>query len=90
MSGSLIRTVRYKQEKIDVEYSDDLKFKVITSLREHGKDNPDIDEVVDQFSEIYDKLRRGEKLSPIYAVAVYNTLKIIQAFENTADTGEVK
>ena len=73
-----------------MEYSDDLKFKVITYLREHGKYNPDIDEVVDQFSEIYDKLRRGEKLSPIYAVAVYNTLKIIQAFENTADTGEVK
>ena len=32
-----------------MEYSDDLKFKVITSLREHDKDNPDIDEVVDQF-----------------------------------------
>lgn len=73
----------------NMEYSDDLKFKVIIYLRERGKDNPDIDEVVDQFSEIYDKLRRGEKLSPIYAVAVYNTLKIIQAFENTADNSEV-
>lgn len=61
-----------------MEYSDDLKLKVITYLRESGKDNPDIGEVVDQFSVLFDKMRRGEKLSPIYAVAVCNILDIIQ------------
>lgn len=75
-----------------MEYPDDLKFKVITYLREHGKDNPDIGEIIDQFSELFDKMRRGEKLSPIYAVAVYNILEIIQeqtTIENTTDIGEV-
>lgn len=61
-----------------MEYSDDLKFKVITYLRECGKDNPDIDEGIELFSELFDKLRRGEKLSPIYAVAVCNILDIVQ------------
>ena len=61
-----------------MEYSDDLKFKVITHLQECGKDNPDIDELVDQFSRLFDKMRRGEKLSPIYAVAVCNILDIVQ------------
>lgn len=75
-----------------MEYSDDLKFKVITYLREHGKDNPDIDEIVDLFSELFDKLHQGEKLSPIYAVAVCNTLDIIQeqtTSEITANSDEV-
>lgn len=61
-----------------MEYNDDLKLKVITYLRESGKDNPDIDEFVNQFSELFDKMRRGEKLPPIYAVAVYNILGIVQ------------
>lgn len=61
-----------------MEYSDDLKFKVITYLRESGKNNPDIDEIINQFSELFDKLRRGEKLSPIYAVAMCNILDIVQ------------
>ena len=61
-----------------MEYSDDLKFKVITYLRECGKDNPDIDEFVNQFSELFDKMRQGEKLPPIYAVAVCNILDIVQ------------
>lgn len=75
-----------------MEYSDDLKFKVITYLLESGKDNPDIDELVDQFSALFDKMRQGEKLSPIYAVAMCNILDIIQeqtTLENTADNGEV-
>lgn len=75
-----------------MEYSDDLKFKVITYLREHGKDNPNIDEIVDLFSELFDKLHRGEKLSPIYAIAVYNILDIIQeqtTLENSTNNGEV-
>lgn len=75
-----------------MEYSDDLKFKVITYLREHGKDNPDIDEFVNQFSMLFDKMRQGEKLSPIYAVAVLNILDIVQeqtTLEITADNGEV-
>lgn len=80
-----------------MEYSDDLKLKVITYLREHGKDNPDIDEFVNQFSELFDKMRRGEKLSPIYAVAVCNILGIVleqitleqTTLEITADNGEV-
>lgn len=75
-----------------MEYSDDLKLKVITYLRESGKDNPDIDEVVDQFSMLFDKMRRGEKLSPIYAVAVYNILDIVQeqtTLEIITDDGEV-
>lgn len=61
-----------------MEYSDDLKLKVITYLRESGKDNPDINEVVDQFSVLFDKMHRGEKLSPIYAIAVCNILDIVQ------------
>lgn len=75
-----------------MEYSDDLKFKVITYLQESGKDNPDIDDFVEQFSEVFDKLHRGEKLSPIYAVAVCNVLDIIQeqtTLEITSDHGEV-
>ena len=75
-----------------MEYSDDLKFKVITYLREHGKDNPDIDEIVDLFSELFDKLHRGEKLSPIYAIAICNILDIIQeqtTHENIANNGEI-
>ena len=75
-----------------MEYSDDLKLKVITYLRERGKDNPDIDEFVNQFSELFDKMRRGEKLSPIYAVAVCNILDIIQeqtTLEIISDSGEV-
>lgn len=61
-----------------MEYSDDLKFKVITYLRESGKDNPDIDDFIEQFSALFDKMNRGEKLSPIYAVAVCNILNIVQ------------
>lgn len=75
-----------------MEYSDDLKFKAITYLRECGKDNPDIDEVVNQFSELFDKMRRGEKLSPIYAVAVCNVLDIVQeqtTLEIISDNDEV-
>jgi Fe2+ or Zn2+ uptake regulation protein len=75
-----------------MEYSDDLKLKVITYLRKCGKDNPDIDEVVDQFSELFDKMRQGEKLPPIYAVAVYNVLDIVQeqtTLEIVSDNGEV-
>lgn len=75
-----------------MEYSNDLKFKVITYLQECGKDNPDIDEVVDQFSMLFDKMRRGEKLSPIYAVAVCNILDIVQeqtTLEIISDNGEV-
>ena len=75
-----------------MEYSDDLKLKVIEYLRESGRDNPDIDEVVGQFSELFDKMRRGEKLSPIYAVAVYNILDIVQeqtTLEIIPDDGEV-
>ena len=75
-----------------MKYSDDLKFKVITHLRECGKDNPDIDKVVDQFSELFDKMRRGEKLSPIYAVAICNVLDIVQeqaTFNITVDNGKV-
>lgn len=75
-----------------MEYTDDLKFKVITHLRECGKDNPDIGEVVDQFSELFDKMRRGEKLPPIYAVAVCNILDIVQeqtTLEIIADDDEV-
>lgn len=75
-----------------MEYSDDLKFKVIEYLRESGKDNPDIDDFINQFSELFDKMLRGEKLPPIYAVAVYNILGIV--FEQTtleiiSDNGEV-
>ena len=75
-----------------MEYTDDLKFKAITYLREHGKDNPDIDKAIDLFSELFDKLRQGEKLSPIYAIGMCNILDIIQeqtTIENTADNGEV-
>ena len=75
-----------------MEYSDDLKFKVITYLRECSKDNPDIDEVVNQFSELFDKMRQGEKLSPIYAVAVCNILDIVQeqtTLEIISDNDEV-
>jgi len=61
-----------------MEYSDDLKLKVIKYLRESGKDNPNIDEFVNQFSELFDKMSRGEKLSPIYAVALCNILDIVQ------------
>ncbi len=71
-----------------MEYSDDLKFKVITSLREHNKDDPDIDEFIDQFSMLFDKMRQGEKISPIYAVAICNTLDIIQKF--ISDNNEVE
>lgn len=62
--------------------TNDIKFKVIAYLREHGKDNPDIDELVDQFSSLFDKMQRGEKLSPIYAVAVCNILDIVKEVEN--------
>jgi len=75
-----------------MDYSDDLKLKVITYLRESGKDNPDIDEVVNQFSELFDKMRRGEKLPPIYAVAVYNILGIVleqTTLDIISDNGEV-
>ena len=75
-----------------MKYSDDLKFKAITYLREHGKDNPDIDEIVDLFSELFDKLHRGEKLAPIYAVAMCNILDIIQeqtTLEIASDNNEV-
>lgn len=80
-----------------MEYSDDLKFKVITYLRESGKDNPDNDEFVNQFSELFDKMLRGEKLPPIYAVAVYNILGIVlehitleqTTLEIISDNGEV-
>ena len=75
-----------------MEYSDDLKFKVIKYLRESGKDNPDIDEIVDLFSELFDKMRQGEKLSPIYAVAMCNVLEIIHeqtTLEIAADNDEV-
>lgn len=75
-----------------MEYSDDLKLKVITYLWESGKDNPDIDEVVNQFSELFDKMLRGEKLSPIYAVAVCNILDIVQeqtTLEIVSGNGEV-
>ncbi len=78
--------------QVDMEYSDDLKFKVITYLRECGEDNPDIDDVVDQFSTLFDKMRQGEKLSPIYAVAVCNILDIVQeqtTLENITDNSEV-
>ena len=75
-----------------MEYSDDLKFKVIKHLREHGKDNPDNDDFINQFSELFDKMCRGEKLSPIYAVAVCNILDIVQeqtTLEITSDNDEV-
>lgn len=74
-----------------MEFSDDLKFKVIARMREYGADNPDIDDVVDQFSMLFDKMHRGEKVSPIYAVAVCNVLDIIQAhttLETTSGNGE--
>ena len=75
-----------------MEYPDDLKFKIITYLQESGKDNPDIDEVVNQFSELFDKMLRGEKLPPIYAVAVHNILGIVleqMTFEIMSDNSEV-
>ncbi len=78
-----------------MEYSDDLKFKVITYLRDSGKDNPDNEEFINQFSELFDKMRRGEKLSPIYAVAVLNILNILDTvqeqttLEITSGNGEV-
>jgi len=75
-----------------MEYSDDLKFKVIAYLRECGEDNPDIDVVVNQFSELFDKMRQGEKLSPIYAVALCNILDIVQeqtTLEIVSGNGEV-
>lgn len=75
-----------------MEWSDDFKLKVIEYLRESGKDNPDIDDCINQFSILFDKMRRGEKLSPIYAVAVCNILNIIQEYttlENTSGNSEV-
>lgn len=75
-----------------MEYSDDLKVRVITYLRESGKDNPDNDAFVNQFSELFDKMLRGEKLPPIYAVAVYNILGIIleqTTLDIISDNGEV-
>lgn len=58
------------------------KEKVIRYLRKNNKDNSNIDEVVNQFSLLFDKMQRGEKLSPIYAVAVYNILLIMEEAEN--------
>lgn len=78
-----------------MEYSDDLKFKVIAYLRDSGKDNPDSEEFINQFSELFDKMHRGEKLSPIYAVAVLNILNILDTvqeqttLEITSGNGEV-
>lgn len=56
----------------------ELKDRAVAYLRNENKDNPDLEEIIKDFTELYDQMTQREELDPL------NTLFVLQVL---ADAG---